>query len=101
MSQIELKPCPFCGADEASPYLGEPGPGVIKCWAADCGAEMNGFETDEEAAEAWNRSAQTTEVLVKALETVRANLIRLAWEENSVMIEGIDKALATAREAGR
>jgi hypothetical protein len=27
------------------------------------------------------------------LETVRANLVRLAWEENSVMIEGIDAAL--------
>ena len=33
------------------------------------------------------------ETLEKALGVVRSNLIRLAWEENSLMIEGIDKAL--------
>lgn len=32
------------------------------------------------------------------LGAVRANLIRLAWEENSVMIEGIDKALQSPNE---
>lgn len=34
--------------------------------------------------------------LLKALKTVRANLIRLAWEENSIMIEGIDEAINKA-----
>ncbi len=34
--------------------------------------------------------------LVKTLKAVRGNLIRLAWEENSLMIEEIDAALKTA-----
>ncbi|QIB36604.1 hypothetical protein G3A56_00130 [Rhizobium oryzihabitans] len=50
-----LRFCPFCGGDEASAYMGEPGPGIIKCWAVNCGAEMAGFSTDEEAAAAWNK----------------------------------------------
>lgn len=34
--------------------------------------------------------------LLKTLKGVRDNLIRLAWAENSIMIEGIDKAIAEA-----
>lgn len=35
--------------------------------------------------------------LLEALETVRNHLVRLAWEENSLMIEGIDKAIKKAK----
>jgi hypothetical protein len=37
--------------------------------------------------------------LVKALEAVRDNLVRLAWDENSIMVEGIDKVLAKVKAA--
>ena len=34
--------------------------------------------------------------LLEALKTVRANLVRLAWDENTLMIEEIDAAIAKA-----
>lgn len=46
-----LKPCPFCGAEARmeEAVIGN----IIYCsW---CGAEMRGYASDEEAAEAWNR----------------------------------------------
>jgi hypothetical protein len=41
------------------------------------------------------------ERLRRCLETVRANLVRLAWEENSIMIEGIDAALRPEQNGGK
>lgn len=40
------------------------------------------------------------EALEKALEAVRANLVRLAWEENTTIIESIDAALARSTLTG-
>lgn len=53
-----------------------------------------------EAADRIESLEREVEKLRKALETVRANLVRLAWEENTLMIEGIDAALSAAAQAG-
>ncbi|QXZ79617.1 hypothetical protein [Rhizobium sp. L51/94] len=53
-------PCPVCSADEASTYMGAPGPGAVKCFAVGCGVEIKGFGTDEDAIEAWNRLSVST-----------------------------------------
>lgn len=67
MSKIELKPCAVCGADEASTYLGAPGPGVVRCFAVGCDAIVGGYKTDEEAIEAWNaRSAAMDAAMAEA-----------------------------------
>lgn len=52
---LEILPCWMCGADEASTYLGEPGPGAVKCFAVGCDAEISGFSSDKEAISEWNR----------------------------------------------
>lgn len=49
--------CAVCGKDEASTYLGAPGPGVVRCFAVGCDAHVGGYATDEEAIAAWNRRA--------------------------------------------
>lgn len=49
--------CAVCGADEASTYLGAPGPGIVRCFAVGCDAQVGGFVTDEEAIAEWNRRA--------------------------------------------
>jgi hypothetical protein len=47
--------CWKCGSDEASTYLGKPGPGAVKCFAVGCDAEISGFSSDKEAIAEWNR----------------------------------------------
>ena len=54
-TSLELKPCPLCGADEASTYLGAPGPGAVTCFAVGCGHTLQGFASDEEAVAEWNK----------------------------------------------
>ena len=70
-NQIELKPCPFCGGEpeiteviDRTPRNLEPVGFGVKCDQCgiiiakiDCGV-TNWFETDEEAAEAWNRRTE-------------------------------------------
>lgn len=55
---MDLKPCPFCGADDA---------GMLKAWALNdiyyvqcytCGCTTALFDTEEKAAEAWNRRVE-------------------------------------------
>ena len=69
-NQIELKPCPFCGGEpeiteviDRTPRNLEPVGFGVKCDQCgiivakiDCGV-TDWFETDEEAAAAWNRRA--------------------------------------------
>ncbi|MGN1303761.1 MAG: Lar family restriction alleviation protein [Oscillospiraceae bacterium] len=56
MSEIKLKPCPFCGGKAV---LTDDICSVVKC--VECGAESGMFKiskeysSDEKAAEAWNR----------------------------------------------
>ncbi|MEH3108936.1 MAG: hypothetical protein PGN22_03090 [Agrobacterium cavarae] len=52
---LNLKPCPLCGADEASTYLGTPGPGVVTCFAVGCGHTIKGYSSDAEAIAEWNK----------------------------------------------
>lgn len=51
----ELKPCPICGSDEASTYIGAPGPGVVTCFAVGCGHTIKGFASNADAIAEWNK----------------------------------------------
>lgn len=52
--------CAVCGADEASTYIGKPGPGIVRCFAVGCDAQVVGYATDDEAIAEWNRRARAT-----------------------------------------
>ena len=66
MPEIKLKPCPFCGGAaeivwevDAGYYFAEESYHT-RCKDCGCnlgGGVLEGFETEEEAAEAWNRRA--------------------------------------------
>lgn len=70
MSEIKLKPCPFCGGEallesEADPTYAptfyDPGCAnasvVWWCKCVECGATVALQESEQNAAEAWNRRA--------------------------------------------
>ena len=53
-----------------------------------------GCERDNEAGlQAAAALTAKVALLTEALKAVRSTLVRLAWEENSIMIEGIDNAI--------
>lgn len=54
------------------------------------------FIADAEVAAANARLIAAAPDMLEGLKGIRANLIRLAWEENSLMIEGIDALIAKA-----
>lgn len=51
----ELKPCPFCGGEAHIQKSGN----WIRC--AECGAETDYYDIEEEAIAAWNRRAHETD----------------------------------------
>ena len=54
---MELKPCPFCGGEADCNNAGFMKAGM-PMWAVEClgcGAVTDFFETEEDAARAWNR----------------------------------------------
>ena len=63
---VELKPCPFCGAEaehfKDACFVCETGKpvGEIKhfVWCTECSALVSG-DTEQEAYDAWNRRAET------------------------------------------
>jgi len=61
MSEIKLKPCPFCGS-EAAIQDKDHGQKAVNCNnIIVCGAESGWAYTEEAAAEKWNRRADTNE----------------------------------------
>ena len=56
MSEIKLKPCPFCGGEGEMIVRGDQQKGYwVKC--LQCGAETRYFTSERAAAEAWNMRA--------------------------------------------
>lgn len=66
MTETKLKPCPFCGG-EANIAKGQ-----IEFWAycPHCGAQTEFYETEREAAEAWN-TRPIEDALQKELDEAR------------------------------
>lgn len=62
MSDIELKPCPFCGSEAVKTYNTQFGYQVY-CENTDCILNelvMRGKETERESIEAWNNRTPST-----------------------------------------
>lgn len=64
MEEIELKPCPFCGATaEGEPLMNRVGiyqSELTKCFHVSCykcGTTSNWYNTEKQAINAWNRRA--------------------------------------------
>lgn len=60
-AEKRLKPCPFCGADEASGVHFETiwdDKEKFRIMCENCGAEISDFKTLEKAVEAWNRRVE-------------------------------------------
>lgn len=60
MSETTLKPCPFCGGKPYFYQIYSNGVDSKKVWKVmcenkDCIAILNEYDTQEQAAEAWNR----------------------------------------------
>lgn len=56
----ELKPCPFCGRKAVLREKANIGTYIVECTNGNCPASYmigNDYETEEEAAEVWNRRA--------------------------------------------
>lgn len=51
----ELKPCPFCGADESFLSTVKIGEERYMVMCSDCGGRGGSCETEDEAEEAWNQ----------------------------------------------
>ena len=52
MSDIELKPCPFCGSDDVTWFYGLEDENYVECW--DCSAKVESCNGLEDALAGWN-----------------------------------------------
>ncbi len=55
MSEIKLKPCPFCGSDNVDIYKHKNENKCVVCYK--CYSGSGNYMTDDLAVEAWNRRA--------------------------------------------
>lgn len=54
---VKIKPCPFCGESERIDFGIVSGYGYVEC--KNCSAEIRARGTERDAAEAWNRRAES------------------------------------------
>lgn len=92
MSEIELKPCPFCGSKRI--YGNEVMKGIhrVECWC--CGASVESIDCIEKAIEWWNTRAIDRDDLLKvADECERADVDGVIdWAERIRKAVGEDSA---------
>lgn len=62
MSEIELKPCPFCGSDDVICDMFED-VYFVECW--DCCAKVESCNGMEDVVAGWNRRAINRDELLK------------------------------------
>ena len=81
----KLKPCPFCGGEEANVSNW----GMWRAWCAKCNATASDHLTEKEAAAAWNRRAdriRDTTKKVSNADRIRGmsdeELAEFLWEQN-------------------
>lgn len=63
MSDIELKPCPFCGSEDIFGGPGPEGEHYVECW--DCCAKVESCNGMADAIAGWNRRAINRDELLK------------------------------------
>ena len=64
MSEIKLKPCPFCGNEKIAILTDSENPYFLACCSAyvnGCGATGGEGRTVQEAADKWNKRVDTDE----------------------------------------
>lgn len=62
MSEIELKPCPFCGSEDVTCDRFED-VYYVECW--DCSAKIESYNGAEDAVAGWNTRAIDRDDLLK------------------------------------
>ena len=73
MSEIELKPCPFCGSDDVTWFYGLEDEHYVEC--LDCCAKVESYNGLEDAIAGWNaRAIDRDELLCVADECERADV---------------------------
>lgn len=79
MSGINLKKCPFCGANGASVCTKsrEPFPWEIMCVA--CGGSVGYYRTEEQAVAAWNRCPHDGHTCAECANCNAPNGIGQSW----------------------
>lgn len=63
MSEIELKPCPFCGSEDVTCAAGLEGEYYVECW--DCSAKVESCNGLEDAVAGWNARVIDRDALLK------------------------------------
>ena len=63
MSDIKLRPCPFCGADESFLTMMISARDIFFVKCCECGGASGTCETSREAADAWNRREEGEKTL--------------------------------------
>lgn len=87
MSEIELKPCPFCGSDDVICDMFED-VYFVECW--DCCAEVKSYNGLEDAVAGWNARAIDRDKLWEVVES-----LEMPWPDDkhhfdTIPVEGVE-----------
>lgn len=87
MSEIELKPCPFCGSDDVTRFYGpEEEHHYVEC--CDCSAKVESYNGLGDAVSGWN---------ARAID--RDDLLKVADECERADVDGVIGLAARIRKA--
>lgn len=87
MSEIKLKPCPFCGSEDVTCDRFED-VYCVECW--DCSAKVESYNGLEDAVAGWNARAIDRDELLKI-----ADIFEQPWPDDkhhsgTIPVEGVE-----------